>query len=304
MADDPTEKCLVLADRIAGLLGEEICVGPHVVEYINSTYGNPVFEEIRTLIEEQGGSDRESLLELIFFPDEAVQVQLEQVLERHSYTTEDVAVIAADLAARNIRAFVSIDRTAPALHLRVDRAVIDPFLTRLNIDYSLPSGLNRSLAKIQPVEKRRAVRVRLRNHRTRPTGGLLAFFGRCIRETCTHRYFFQGLDFLLQFVQETDSGADIYEALMRKKRRCRRLLNKIDDAQQKLQKSNVETLLLQGGRIPYIDRRRALETIAAIDRISLAVFGRTESLEPAVPGTDLEIRGADDAAAMIRMLDP
>jgi hypothetical protein len=43
-----------------------------------------------------------------------------------------------------------------------------------------------------------------------------------------------------------------------------------------LRQHNVETLLLRGRRLAYVDKTDVRKKIQIIDRISLAVFGKTE----------------------------
>ena len=303
MAAESNQTCQLLADQIADLLCGKIQAGPDVIDYINGTCGDPTFEEIKALIEEPGGSERETLVELIFFPDESIQLQIEKVLERKPITSEAEAAIAADLENRSLLAAVALEDSGRTLSIRVDRGIIDPFLKRLNIAYIPDADMDRTLAEELSPEDRRAVRVRLRNARTRLTGRVGEFLHRYIRAVGDDGFFFEGLDFLLEFLEEIDSDADIFEAMMKKNRKCRQLLNQVAGVEEKFRKSNFEILFLLGERYPYIDRDRTLKTVAAIDRICLSVFGRTEAVEALEQSADgWEIRGAEDAAAMIRRL--
>ena len=301
MAAGSKHKRHSITERIAALLHDRIHAGPDVIDYINSTYGNPDAAEIKALIDCRGASDRETLVELLFFPDESVQLQLEEALQTRVFTSEDVAAIAAELADRNILATVSLDDTGQTVSVRADRTVIDPFLTRLNIDYTPDAELLRTITEVLPADRRKAVGVRLRNARIRPAGRLLDFLQRYIRAMHAERFFFEGLDFLLGFMQEIDRDADPYDAMMKKKRSCWRHLHKSEAVEKRLNKTNVETLLLHGERVPYIDRNRMRETITTIDRICLAVYGKTETIAGAEPNhTGWKIGGAEDAAAMFR----
>ncbi len=296
-------RCDLLTEKIAELLRSGIQAGPDVMEYIDSTCGNPTVEEIKALIEEQGGSERETLVELIFFPDEEIQVQLEKILEQQVYTAEDAAAICGQLASRNLSATVALADTGRTLSVQVDRSVVDPFVNRLNIDFTLDADLNRTVEEAFPADDRRAVRVRLRNARMRPSGNLREVLLRCIRAMGDGRLCFEELDFLLEFLQEPCGDAGFFEAMMKKKRRCSQHLHRVEGIEKKRRQNNFETLLLQGERYPYIDRGRTLKTIAAIDRICLAVFGRTETVETVDESdTNWEVRGAEDAARMFRLL--
>ena len=303
MAAESNEKNHFLADTLAALLRHRIQAGPGVIEYINSIYGNPDIGEIQSLIDDQDSSERESLVELLLFPDEPVQARLEDVLQRHTYTAGNVAVVATDLIDRNITATVSLGDTGRKLHVRVDRTVLEPFLTRLHLDYSLDPQLNRTMADNLSQARWIAAAVRFRNARLEPSVRLRDFLQRYIRAMHNDPFFIEDLDFLLTFVQETHGDAELYDDMMRKKRKSWHHLNRFDAVEDRIRKSNVETLLAQGERVGYIDRRRTLKTIAAIDRICLAVYGKTEPVESeGSNGAGWEFRGAEDAAAMIRLL--
>ena len=53
-------------------------------------------------------------------------------------------------------------------------------------------------------------------------------------------------------------------------------MQKAKNLDNKLARHNVETLLLRGERVSCIDKAAARKKIQIIDRISLAVFGKTE----------------------------
>ena len=59
--------------------------------------------------------------------------------------------------------------------------------------------------------------------------------------------------------------------------------------------SNPETMMLQGSPIGSIDTAEAGRLIAMIDRISAAIFGRTEPLEPPALEMEYELRDRADA---------
>ena len=67
---------------------------------------------------------------------------------------------------------------------------------------------------------------------------------------------------------------------MYKKNIYKQNLQKAVNYEEQLKKSNMETLILQGVRIPFVSKEDALKKIQIIDRISLAVFGKIE--EPVI----------------------
>ena len=89
----------------------------------------------------------------------------------------------------------------------------------------------------------------------------------------------------------------MFQALMAKKRFYFWSLQKAKNLDIQLTKHNVETLLLKGKRVAYVDTADARKKIQMIDRISLAVFGKTEFFDmmPAeVQSINLEARADID----------
>jgi hypothetical protein len=68
----------------------------------------------------------------------------------------------------------------------------------------------------------------------------------------------------------------MFQALMARKKLYFQSLQKAKNLDIQLTQHNVETLLLRGERVSYVDKADARKKIQIIDRISLAVFGKTE----------------------------
>jgi len=84
---EPQEKCDVLADEIKKILGQGIDLNDDVVHYIDSTFSNPTVEELQTILADDSNCEKDSLMELLFFPDESMQVQLEESWRKSSNGT-------------------------------------------------------------------------------------------------------------------------------------------------------------------------------------------------------------------------
>ena len=83
----------------------------------------------------------------------------------------------------------------------------------------------------------------------------------------------------LGILEEADDWSDIYHALSSKKAVCFHSLLCAERFEEQLQKNNIETLLLQGVRPVPIDKDAVRRSMEIIDRICLAVFGKTEYYE-------------------------
>ena len=92
----------------------------------------------------------------------------------------------------------------------------------------------------------------------------------------------QPFGIVLEFFDEIKPDADIYPALMAKKKSYFISLQKAKKMDARIEKYNIETLMAQGERVVLIDQADARKKMRIIDRISRAVFGKTEYFEPPV----------------------
>ena len=100
-----------------------------------------------------------------------------------------------------------------------------------------------------------------------------------------------------------DEDTEVYRALMAKKKFYLRSLEKAKQMEAQLQKNNPETLLLEGKRVILVDKADARKKMLIIDRISRAVYGKTEYFEEFHFGEDhVEVRLDQDIQDIIKQL--
>jgi hypothetical protein len=87
MEDD----CARVASRIRDMLARGVTLGPEVLHFIDSTCFNPTAAELAAVAADESASERDPLLELLFAPDEAFQVELEETLAGRRLDEERVA---------------------------------------------------------------------------------------------------------------------------------------------------------------------------------------------------------------------
>jgi hypothetical protein len=300
----PPERCRILAEKIAAILREGLDLSPQTLHYIDSTFSAPSTEEMLKIINDESDSESDSLVELIFFPDEDLQIALEKFLEHVEFKPEDEA-IAADCLARlkpHTRIFFPDDRRT--LELSMPESSAGQLVARLKISKKLDPRLieiiGRSVAEID----RDRFKVWLRNSRFTGSESNVSFLCRFFEQWPAQREgFFQALEFILNFLDEVPEDTDLFVALMRKKRFYVRSLQKAEKYEEQMKGKNIETLLLQGLRIPYADKGDAIKKIRIIDGISLAVFGKTDYGGHPVDGMSVDISlDPSDVQNMMRLL--
>ncbi len=278
---DPDKKCKQLADEIRKILVNGITLGSEVIHYIDSTFSNPTTTELQTILHDDSNCEKDSLMELLLFPDETIQVQLESLLERSHFQQADEKSVLVDLLQDPVQATIRFPQDRGSLHLRVTEDVACQFISRLNISRHLNPSLLEALNQLQDQTIGDRIKVKLRNSRFLPTTEKIEFLCLFIRKFDSQvTDFFECLDLALSFLDESTIDKDIYRTLMAKKKFYFRSLQKAKQLDTQLQKQNVETLMAQGRKVLLIDQRDVRNKMRIIDRISRAVFGKTEYFEP------------------------
>lgn len=294
-------KVKLLSEKIEKVFQDGIRVGADVVDYIDTTFSNPSSVELEEIIRDESNCERDALLELIFFPDEAIQFTLEPWLEKNTFTEEEVESARADLLSKNIEAKILFPKQHISIDFRVPHSVIGPFLTRLHIDRKVDPKILQAISQKVAGPDRIPVKLRIRNARRMPAGSRIDFLCRYFEKMRHDRNLVEGLEFILEFFHEIGDEVDIYDALMAKKRTCFHQLKKVEHFEEKLKKDNMETLILRGERVPYIDKPETLKMILMIDRISNIVFGKTEPISSTVESSEsVTYQSPEDLKQMVR----
>jgi hypothetical protein len=299
-----TPKNKQIADKIIDILQEGLAINADTQHYIDSTFSHPTIEALDAVLQDESSCETDSLLELLFFPDESVQLQLEGLLEDRHLQPEDEKAIQAQICSQPFQTRFRFRDGRGTLKMKVTPNHVHTFMQRLNLKRALDPKIRAAIAEHVAAALQAQCKVRFRNIRPisapRKISFLQSFFEKMKTEG---NAFFEYLDFTLEFLGEHDDQADIFKGLMNYKKIYFQGLQKAAKLKKQLTKHNVETLLLGGTRLAYIDRAEARKKIQMIDRISLAVFGRTDffDLMPA-DEKSITLAGTKDINKLIQQL--
>ena len=127
---DTDERCNRLAGEIRNILTNDITLGNEVIHYIDSTFSNPTAAELQSIIQDDFNCEKDSLIELLMFPDETMQLQLELLLERLRCKKEDEKLVVDKLLKDPLRVTIRFPTDREAVRLTVTEEA-----ARLNLDY-------------------------------------------------------------------------------------------------------------------------------------------------------------------------
>jgi len=291
-----------LADRIIDILQSGLTMNADTLHYIDSTFSNPSIGELEELLQDESNCETDSLLELLFFPDESAQLQLEDMLEDIQFQKQDEQKIQDMVCNKPFQTRIRFPDDRGTLGMEISPLNVAQFIVRLNLLRHLNPKLTASVNDYVPVTFQTRCKVKLRN--TRPITSqskilfLQAFFEKLQGDSDD---FFDNLDFILSFLDECKDEPDMFQALMAKKRFYFHSLQKAKNLDIQLIKHNVETLLLRGKRVSYVDKADARKKIQMIDRISLAIFGKTEFFDLMPAGEQsIILEGKEDIDKLIK----
>jgi hypothetical protein len=291
-----------VAEKIVAILQSGLTLNAATQHYIDSTFSNPSVDEFEALLQDESSCETDSLMELLFFPDESVQLQLEEMIEDTHFQRRDEQEIQQRVCAAALQTQIRFSDGRGTLEKRVAPSNAAQFVERLNLSRCLDSKLRSAITRYVHPELQTRCKVRLRNARPITSLDKISFLHTVFKNLqIDNDVFFDHLDFTLSFLDELKDEADMFLALMDRKKSCIQSLQKAKKLDNKLARHNVETLLLRGDRVSYIDKADARKKIQIIDRISLAVFGKTEffDLMPAGEQT-ITLEGKDDVGKLIK----
>ena len=261
------------ADCIRRLLENGMTASPELCRYLNTMYD--FGQRIEILSENEADSANCSLIDLIFSPDTAFQLELEPFLETHHFSKEQIQVVSHLLLQPPPVTTVRFNSTIPDFSVQMPNWCATSFIKRLHIDFRLPDPIRHLIDEQVPQPDRSGTKVMFRNFHPRLSENKYRFIQSFFNGVDLKQHeFMKDLTFLVSILDEFEDETDQLEALISKKRFYHRHLQEALRLEGQLAKSNVETLLLGGVRIHPIHAEEAREKMQYIDRITLAVTGR------------------------------
>jgi hypothetical protein len=254
------------------MLARGVSLEPGVLHFIDSTFSHPTAAELAAVAGDESASEHDTLLELLFTPDEAFQVELEETLAGREFDVEQVAGL---LCRPPLQVRFRFPDARNTLELELTPPLARHFVSQLKIDRTIPAGLLQALASAAGAGERQRARVLIRNARVELTSETVGFLCDCLtRVGLRDPQARECLGIALDVLSDGLNPAGIFQALTDRKRWLVKALTRGRRQGELLGQANIETLMSQGARLTVIDEAGTLRRIGCIDRICAAVFGR------------------------------
>jgi len=267
------KKCFLLAGKIERIFRDGFVLNSGVTHYIDSTFSNPSINELEEIINDEHNCERDSLVELIFFPDEPIQIKLEEFLESEDFKKGDEEKTLNYILNKKLKTEIHLPESKGSLKFFVPELATAQFVSRLNISRKLNKKLLKAIDKFVTEKCKISVKVRLRNARSELSENKIKFLRSFFEKIkVEENYFFKCLDFILDFFDGLKDDRNILQFLLDSKELYFQDLQKAVKFEELLNKNNMETLISRGVRIPHISKEDAMNKIVIIDTIIPLVY--------------------------------
>jgi hypothetical protein len=289
---------------------EGLTLTTDVCQYIESTLGAAEPAAVAERLAGPDDGERDTLLELVFFPDAGFQRRLEPVLEGYGLAATDRDRLAGRLTVEPARARLVFPSHSQRLNCALPVEGVTSFLTRLNLGWSIAPRLREALEQWDEKHARDTetgfydLVVKLRNaDLSQSQGQVRLLMDFLARMPATDGRWGACFDFLMAFLPAHGETLNQYRALMARKMFLVHHLIKARRNVETMSRSNMETLSMTGFRAAHFDMAAARQVLSCIDAIVLAVYGRTEHFDDAPVSMDLgQADGVDDLERIVRRL--
>ncbi len=303
MTQPLNDRQAVLMARITEMLENGGCLTVATLDYIEAALFPPEPGRLAAFLTDDTDSQRDSLLDLIFYPDQADQIELEPLVESARISAPDEKQLHDRLMARAIHARISMPDDRPLVSIRLPDFVKSHYLKRLNIAWQMDPHVATAIENGLSAAMRPIVKVRLRNTDIEMTPDRRVFLCRFFRKIKERNPdYMDCLDLVLSLLPITARRVEGYDLLVEHKRSLFRSLQQARRFETLLSRSNMETLMLQGLRAPPVSPSDLIHQMRLIDLIGLAMYGRIETIDLPMEEPVRHVSDLDTAEAAIQSL--
>jgi hypothetical protein len=298
--NSPAHNTLVRA--VADMLAAGLPQDAAVAHFIRSTHGDLDPDALAALLADPDDPQAASLIELLLFPGEAVARALEPALAAARLDAAGAARLAEELAGRVTRA-VAVLPDGSRLSVALSPEEVRRFVDRLAPTRTLAEETAALLAARFGPEEALTLAVAARQTGPDWTPGPASFF-RSLAERLPDGApnASEILRYALRFLANLPAGALPLPALFARRGQLAAQLRRAGLQEEALARSNFETLLMTGARLPYLHAPDIRRELGLADAAILAVTGRPA---PDTLGTCQDMGTFSDMDGMLTALgDP
>lgn len=257
----------IFAKSIIKILEQGLLVDDDAFHFLESTYSIQSLAELEHALNNPDSCDTDTILELLFYPDQQARMLVEPLLLETPPDVDDEARAISYLQSQKAKARLVFSKTKEIITLPVPNFALSLFIKRLGVAIQIPEKLAAAAAAIPGPQAAIALSVLFRGSGIFWTPELVDFFLRTIKINKAAPDFLEIMEAALILVREIPFGHDPAQYLEQKRKWCESNLQQAKKSESDLADKNMETRIMSGIRPSYIDENRLNAQLALIDRI-------------------------------------
>jgi hypothetical protein len=262
-----------MAQWIRSVFQEGLVLTEDVARYMDSAFGT---QDIEAVLASATDSETGPLLELLSFPDRELQMRFESRWEGIAFTADDQRAIIAQLGRTPLPTAIRSTSGAVLGSIDIPPFVLETVVQRLKITWQPPFRLTRALDRHYPPERRRLIRISLRNAGLPWHAEQIRLVEQfLVKMSAASDDFGGSLAFLISILSELAPGSGIRDFLVAKKIFYFKALCRAEVFERRRRSSNMEIIMLQGARAAHGDAEVWRKNMRMVDTICRALFGET-----------------------------
>jgi hypothetical protein len=252
MTTDTTPRHLV--ETILKWLRRGLTLSMDTMAFMEATYSEPPERILATLEATPDVAEGDALVELIFFPDQALQTAIEPLLEAEALDPQGARQVAQDLVTQMPRVNVYLPHNVRPYAIRLRGATAQALVARLRVTKALIPEIGQAIRDHVNADDRLRVRVTVRNSNWQPAQNGVAVLVSLFKNIDSKQAaFWPFLDFVLVCLEEIGASGNAFRKLLARKGHLEHQLHRALRYERQRAQHNMETLLLQGERAPFCD---------------------------------------------------
>ena len=244
------QKSIRIADAIFRSWENGMVLSRDVLFFMESTFGITSFQELEALIRDNSNPDRDTLLELIFYPDLSVRLAIEPLLEGQGLSQAIVSEIETILAADHEQVRISYPPGKRPVLANSCGHHITSFVRRLYLDRDIDPGICDALSRHYPEPIALECRVSIRCTNINWSGLKKQLLGRFIQNASLHGEFVDLFEMVLGLLSDAPDRGPLEYHFMRRQQQEKDLLLDIQRFEEKRDRFSMEYLMMSRYPVP------------------------------------------------------
>lgn len=301
---DTQESIEHIARYIKKTVTDNFVLDTDTLHFLQSSYSIDTHDDFLMLLEYGAVDDLETILDLVLAPDHRIMCGIEPFLADLDFSADDERLLLQKISEASLDTRLSFPDDFQPIELAIPTEVIERFIRKLNLTCSFPRRVTQAMEDHLHDTLIIPARVLFRHSKWVWSDELIEFacqFFQYMSRDSDH--LMDDLSWVVGELSGSITGKSIRDRLIHSLEDYRKRLGEIETLADMLKKSTMETLMLQGVRVPSISAETLRQRITTARRVLATVYAWVDG--PGMTPYDIHLgdfSGPDGMKKMVNLL--